>query len=157
MDFLQDYLNRPLAGELLGLLAAFAAGMAWALIFDHRKTTPPPDGDIQKGDHHMNKLEIAEALRNECSNCSERNSCDNGKFPGGYCPNTDAADLIEAQAGEIDELREALSDAIADLKATAQEYNTCSGCASRCEDDELPEDAPDCSTCKRQSNWRWRG
>jgi len=32
-----NYLNRPLWAELLGLLAAFAVGMAWAIISDHRR------------------------------------------------------------------------------------------------------------------------
>ena len=49
---------------------------------------------------------IIATLRNECTDCGERLTCENGKtLCGFYCPNKDAANLIEAQTEQIVALR----------------------------------------------------
>ena len=49
---------------------------------------------------------IIAALRNDCTECGERLTCESGKtLCGFYCPNKDAASLIEAQTEQIAALR----------------------------------------------------
>ena len=50
---------------------------------------------------------LVNALREDCKTCSENPICENGtNLAGLYCANKDAADQIERDQNELDELRE---------------------------------------------------
>ena len=56
--------------------------------------------------------ELVKALREDCKTCSENQICENGtNLAGLYCANKDAADQIERDQKEIEELRAALEKA----------------------------------------------
>ncbi len=56
--------------------------------------------------------ELVKALREDCKTCSENPICENGtNLAGLYCANKDAADQIERDQKEIEELRAALEKA----------------------------------------------
>ena len=56
--------------------------------------------------------ELIKALREDCKTCSESPICENGtNLAGLYCANKDAADQIERDQKEIEELRAALEKA----------------------------------------------
>ena len=51
--------------------------------------------------------DLVKALREDCKTCSENPICENGtNLAGLYCANKDAADQIERDQKEIEELRE---------------------------------------------------
>ncbi len=55
--------------------------------------------------------ELVKALREDCKTCSENPICENGtNLAGLYCANKDAADQIERDQKEIEELREELEN-----------------------------------------------
>lgn len=50
--------------------------------------------------------ELVKALREDCKTCSENPICENGtNLAGLYCANKDAADQIERDQKEIEELK----------------------------------------------------
>ena len=56
--------------------------------------------------------ELVKALREDCKTCSESPICENGtNLAGLYCANKDAAEIIERDQKEIEELRAALEKA----------------------------------------------
>ena len=71
----------------------------------------------------MEREEIVMALRGECDDCSGLSDdgcrCD---LPI-YCPNRDAADLIEQQATRIAELEDKLQKAIADKEFAERKFD----------------------------------
>ena len=100
----------------------------------------------------MTSAEIVKALREDCKTCGEGWGCESGVNPLGlYCANKDAADLIERLEKEK-----------AALLEYAKKSVGCEQCANyrpRCDAvdcNQCAEDCP-CQTCKRGSEWEWRG
>ena len=55
---------------------------------------------------NLKSEELVKALREDCKTCSENPICENGtNLAGLYCANKDAADQIERDQKEIEELK----------------------------------------------------